>query len=272
MDPNFQKLIADFVNDMKVSFPEYAPVLDKWYAVKSTEFIYSYCQNVYNQHHQAILYRTDSLFNDSNNTEFLPGISFSYLWRLDDLSEKHRNMIWNYLQMVLISVMNNDEVTEPTIHKTINTLEESFSHRDEQQQPTPSNLPPEFMNTKLANIAKEIALETTSDFTDLKDVTDINSAFQTLFKDPEKLMSIVKNVSEKLETKMKSGDLNESELMSEATMMMSQMKDFPGMSEMMNNMAASSSTTSKKNKKRRKQTDEDKKLNEFYNQFMNASR
>ena len=47
-------------------------------------------------------------------------------------------------------------------------------------------------------------------------------------KDPTKLMSLVKNVGEKLDTKIKNGDINENELMSEATDLLGKMNDIPG--------------------------------------------
>jgi hypothetical protein len=53
--------------------------------------------------------------------------------------------------------------------------------------------------------------------------------FQKLFKNPGKLMGLVKNVGTKLDTKIKSGDLKESELLEEATEIMGKMKDMPGM-------------------------------------------
>ena len=49
-------------------------------------------------------------------------------------------------------------------------------------------------------------------------------------------MDLVKNIGTKLETKIKSGDLKESELLEEATQIMDKMKDIPGMKEMMSKM------------------------------------
>ena len=42
------------------------------------------------------------------------------------------------------------------------------------------------------------------------------------------MMDLVKNVGSKLDNKIKSGDIKESELMQEATELMSKMKDMPG--------------------------------------------
>jgi spore coat protein CotH len=48
-------------------------------------------------------------------------------------------------------------------------------------------------------------------------------------KNPTKLMGLVKTVGDKLDGKMKSGELKESELISEATEIMNKMKNMPGM-------------------------------------------
>jgi hypothetical protein len=63
----------------------------------------------------------------------------------------------------------------------------------------------------------------------MENVTDMNDVFQKLFKNPGKLMGLVKNVSDKLDMKLKEGDINEKELMSEVGDLMSKMKHMPGM-------------------------------------------
>ena len=86
------------------------------------------------------------------------------------------------------------------------------------------------MNGKLGNLAKEIAEDTAKSFNlDGENMNSVSDVFQSLFRDPTKLMSIVKNVGSKLDEKMKSGDIKESELLAEATEMMSKMKNMPGM-------------------------------------------
>ena len=86
------------------------------------------------------------------------------------------------------------------------------------------------MNGKLGELAKELAEETAKDF-DLteENIKDPKDVFKTLFKNPQKLMNLVKNVGSKLDQKMKSGDIKESELLEEATNMFNNMKNVPGM-------------------------------------------
>ena len=85
---------------------------------------------------------------------------------------------------------------------------------------------------KIGNLAKEIAEETANDLNiDMENVTDIKGVFQNLFKNPGKLMGMVKNVGDKLDTKIKSGEIKESELIAEASELMSNMKNMPGMGD-----------------------------------------
>jgi hypothetical protein len=83
---------------------------------------------------------------------------------------------------------------------------------------------------KLGDLAREIAEETAGNLDiDMENVTDVKDVFQKLFKNPGKLMNLVKNVGDKLDSRIKSGEINEKELMSEASDIMSKMKNMPGM-------------------------------------------
>ncbi len=85
---------------------------------------------------------------------------------------------------------------------------------------------------KLGDLAREIAEETAGNLNiDMDNVTDVKGVFQNLFKNPGKLMNLVKNVGDKLDTKIKSGEINQSELMAEASEIMNKMKDMPGMGD-----------------------------------------
>jgi len=85
---------------------------------------------------------------------------------------------------------------------------------------------------KLGDLAREIAEETAGNLDmDFENVTDVKDVFQKMFKNPGKLMSIVKNVGDKLDSKMKSGEINQTELMSEASEIMNKMKNMPGMED-----------------------------------------
>merc|ERR1711871_75280 len=86
------------------------------------------------------------------------------------------------------------------------------------------------MGGKLGKLANEIAEETAKELDlDLEDASDISDVFQRLFKNPGKLINMVKKVGNKIEQKIKSGEIKESELMEEAQEMMKKMNTMPGM-------------------------------------------
>lgn len=91
------------------------------------------------------------------------------------------------------------------------------------------------LNGKIGMLAKEIAEETAADLNlDMENETSMNGVFQKLLKNPSKLSGIIKTVGAKLDSKLKSGELKESEIMQEASELMSKMKNMPGM----NNLAS----------------------------------
>jgi hypothetical protein len=88
------------------------------------------------------------------------------------------------------------------------------------------------LSGKLGDLAKEIAEETANDLNiNTDDITDVKDVFQNIFKNPGKLMGMVKNVGDKLDSKIKSGDIKESELIAEASEIMNKMKNMPGMGD-----------------------------------------
>lgn len=85
------------------------------------------------------------------------------------------------------------------------------------------------LDGKIGALAKEIAEETVSELNiDVSNETSVSGVFQKLIKNPGKLTGIIKKVGEKLDNKMKSGDLKESELFKEASDFMAKMKSSGG--------------------------------------------
>jgi len=88
----------------------------------------------------------------------------------------------------------------------------------------------EMMDGKIGQLAREIAEETATNLNmDIENTSDMKDVFEKLMKNPGKLMGLVKNVGNKIDTKLKSGDIKESELIAEATEIMGKMKKMPGM-------------------------------------------
>jgi len=89
------------------------------------------------------------------------------------------------------------------------------------------------MGGKLGKLAMELAEETAKDLNlDMEDATSASDVFQNMFKNPGKMMGMVKNIGSKIDEKIKSGEIKESELMEEGMELLTKMKDMPGMGDM----------------------------------------
>ena len=239
-------------------------VLAEDYQTEDANELYEHCLSVYPERFFDILYQNADIFTkDDVNTEFLPGIEFKDLWK-KDISDNTRSIIWKYLQLVMLSIVTsindgasfgdtaklfeaiNEEEFKNKIEETISNMQTLFQNQNTENEvpldtsnidlgslPNPEDVQNHIngmLDGKLGSLAREIAEETATELDiDFEGATDVNDIFKKMFKNPGKLMSMVKNIGNKLETKIKSGDINESELIKEATDMMSKMKDMPGM-------------------------------------------
>lgn len=223
--------------------------------------IYEYCQGFYPERFFDILYQNSDIFKDSSmNICFLPDLDFVELWKLD-ISDNTKKTIWKYIQLILFSVITNvkndnsfgdtaklfeaigETEFKNKITETMEEMQEVFKNTasdlsgiNVNNLPNPNEIHDhinELMDGKLGNLAKEIANDTAANLDiDPENISNVGDVFQKLFKDPGKLMGIVKNVGSKLDEKMKSGELKESELIQEATEMMQKMQNLPGMDKM----------------------------------------
>lgn len=269
----FKKIINDFIKDIKITFPEYKMIINKYFygevklennnEIISNEIYnktFDFCKKKYAPRFFDILYQNNSIFEEESteDTEFLPNIYFKKLWSCE-ISEKTKETIWKYLQLILFSAVGKVE-NENQFGETLklfeaindgefkNKLDETFegiknmfeetkdASGEKFEVPNPEEMHEHIsglLKGKLGNLATEIAEEITGDLNiDAKNTESINDLFSNMIKDPSKLMGIVKKVTDKLEGKIKSGDIKESELLSEATEMMQQMKNMPGMGNM----------------------------------------
>jgi len=223
--------------------------------------IYEYCQQFYPERFFDILYQNSDLFNNSQKELFfLPDIDFVELWKLD-ISDSTKKTIWKYIQLILFSVITNvkndnsfgdaaklfkaigETEFKNKITETMQEMQEVFKNTNNDLSginvnnlPNPNEIHDhinELMDGKLGMLAKEIANDTAANLDiDPNNINNVGDVFQKLFKDPGKLMGIVKNVGNKLDEKMKNGEIKESELIQEATEMMKKMQNLPGMDKM----------------------------------------
>ena len=297
----FTKIINDFTNDLKISYPE----LEENFENIDYLAFYNYCKNLYPENFFNILYENDDLFDNHETKYLLPNIDFCSIMRDDTLGSQSKKTIWKYLQLILFCVCNNvnnkkdfgdanylfEAINEDELHKKIEeTMKEMknifFNNGDSSGNPLDefatafndiSNIESMFgqdmsgenmfsglsgesgegmfenmmdpdkmkehlsgiMNGKIGNLAKEIAEEATKELgLDGEDMDESKQQdfMKNLFKNPTKILSIVKNIGSKLEEKFKSGEMKESELLEEAQEIMGKMKDMPGLKNMMSSM------------------------------------
>ena len=120
MPENFQKIIIDMANDLTATFPEYSVLWSKWTtnSVEQTpkniidqdmQHLFEYCITVFPERFFDILYKNEEIFQSTNtsNTLFLPGVEFKLLFNCDNLSEKTRSVMWNYLQLILFTIIGS---------------------------------------------------------------------------------------------------------------------------------------------------------------------
>ena len=261
------KVIYDLINDILFTFPEFKDGLNlDLHNIKETrdedsiQNVYEHIKTVFPERFFDILYKNEEMFvKDEINTEFLPGIDFKDLWKTD-ISDNTKETIWKYLQIILFSVIgkvNSQDSFGDTakLFEAINEddlknkLEEAMSNLQNMmddgpidvsginldQLPKPDDIQGHIsglLDGKLGKLAKEIAAETAEELNiDAENATSVNDVFQNLFKNPGKLMSLVQNVGGKLDSKIKSGEIKESELMQEAGELLGKMKDMPGMGD-----------------------------------------
>ena len=227
--------------------------------------LHNHCKKVFPERFFDILYQNEDIFKEDSelNTEFLPGIDIKKLWH-QDISEKTQTVIWKYLQLLLFitannlgdnetnmfgnaadlfSAINEDEL-KTKLEETLGDMHKFFdqSGNDGDFDLSGVNLPDademhghinDMMGGKIGLLAKEIAEEVSGDLNiDPENISSTDDVFKKLLKDPSKLMNLVKSIGGKLEDKIKSGDIKQSELLEEASDVMKKMKNMPGMKNM----------------------------------------
>lgn len=115
MPENFGSIIIDFTNDLSVTFPEYSYLWENWKDKDSADYqtLYKYCLGIYPERFFDILYQNDDIFNENSenvvNTFFLPDVDFKILFHCEGVSDKTKQTMWKYLQLVMITIMTGIE-------------------------------------------------------------------------------------------------------------------------------------------------------------------
>ena len=273
----FVKLICDFTKDVLTTYPEEADNLNEnlrqFVIAEDIETIeesfirpvWEHAKIVYPPRFFDILYQNVEMFGEESQDDvcFLPGIDFRRLWSAADVTEKTRDTIWKYLQLVLFCVVGkvwddktfgdtanlfeaiDEDSLKAKLEETVKQMEDMFKNQEQEEgcmdmsaNINPDALPnPEdihnhlssLLKGKLGRLAQDIAEETATELgNEFGDIKSTDEVFKKLFRNPGKLMGLVKKVGGRLEDKIKSGEIQESELLKEASDFVTKMKDMPG--------------------------------------------
>ena len=316
---NFEKIINDLTADLSSTFPEYSHLWNKWSKKTFEEYtpvkkeeeiriLYDYCISFYPKRFFDILYNNEDIFkeNSPHPTVFLPDVDFKLLFNCENVSDKTRKIMWNYLQLVLMTVigsvdskdmfgssteqmfegieekdlfkklnetmesmetffqsMTKDAASPPSTHPTPDATEagategsppsrddnhDDNDEEDDDQDPfNPSaffekmkGIPDikdiyghlkSLFDGKIGSLAKELTEEISKDMENIfgeegdTQPTSTKEIIEKLMKNPAKMTNLIKTVSNKLDSKISSGEISKDELLKEATELMEKMKD-----------------------------------------------
>lgn len=321
---NFATILTDFTNDLSLVYPEFGFLWSKWnHCQEPTEIrnVYEYCMSIYPERFFDIIYKNSDIFDveksPNMNVSFLPGVNFRFLYHAEGVSDKTREAIWRYLQLVLMTVlgsvnkstdfgktanlfeaMDENELQEkltatmqeigdfftnfaegaesaqgtegaqgaegassnPDFKKTMESMFEGCFPNDNQKDendnddddadderpnrgfdpkkmfgsmPNPETIHNHLkglLDGKLGKMAKEFTEEFTGELEGMfeggaesegKTSKDI---MMDIIKNPQKMVAIFKKLAQKLQDKMKNGEISEEDLMKEMTELMDKMK------------------------------------------------
>lgn len=145
----------------------------------------------------------------------------------------------------------NEEELHNKLTETIDNIESFFTNintKENNENNTEENNEPDFIfkenpqkihehvkelfEGKIGCLAKELAEEITKDLPDLFDnpenMTSMKDVLNQIIKNPKKITDLMKNISNKLDTKMKNGDFTQNEIIEEAANIIHKMKDLGG--------------------------------------------
>jgi hypothetical protein len=196
----FRQSIIDFTNDLSPTFPEFSHLWRKWGDSRTNDedyqTLFEHCLAVYPERFFDILNQKANIFdvNSDVSVEFLPDVDFKQLYHCDGISDKIRETLWKYLQIVLLIVvkslqdkfnfgdamkifnnLNVDELQqqlEDVLGNITNFFEENMKNQETQEgnsddaAPKMPNIPKmnelhehlqSLFNGKIGQLAKELA-------------------------------------------------------------------------------------------------------------------
>lgn len=263
----FNQTTLEFIGDLKSVYPTMENSLNSFLEIYTCEngnraYMNYFLENV-SPNVDLIVSKNIELFDKK---DILDGINIKFIF-VESESEPNREVVWKYVEALYLYAqaylkLYKENGIEDEMKKYMETMgfnQENFNKilenlqkqaENTSNQPNSSSaekpvVPPEMekiadslFGGMIGNLAKEIASEINPSELQI-DPNNPEALLQNLFSpDKGNLMSLVQNISGKLQTKLDNGQLNQQELFNEANSIMSNLQNMPGMSNMMNNMTS----------------------------------
>lgn len=109
----FKATIIDFTTDLTTTFPEFSYLWAKWSSPTTTDIEYQqlfmHCLTVFPERFFDILNQNVNIFepNSPINTVFLPNVEFKMLFHCQGTSDKIKQTLWKYLQVILFMLIGS---------------------------------------------------------------------------------------------------------------------------------------------------------------------
>lgn len=250
------KLVCNFIGDLQPTFPEVAAQLASVEQLTESQFI-DKCASIYAESFFYILQKNDEMFSPNKKSkpvELLPGVDFCQLWNAEGISDGTREAMWRHLQLIMFELIPlvgdkaqfgdsaslfeaiTPEHLQEQIEKAFADLNLDENGQEGGGSPDPAKaerVASEFtehisglMGGSLGRLANEIAEEVGHELGLTRNATQ--TEVMDLLRDPTRMMSLVKKIGKKLEEKIASGEVKESELLKEAAEVVDKLKDIPG--------------------------------------------
>jgi hypothetical protein len=245
----FTTVICDLVADLATTFPEYTPLVAKWWKPEgqgrenSIKFIRKFCTTQMSPLFLNIMYRDEASLQA---LEVLPRIYFKDLWLNSDADTQE--VLWKYLGLIVVCVSQGgdsnvaaeealrnfaDSINPEELQAKLEEAVRGLPPGDQDQEDTVKRLLEPFLGGKLGKMALEMVDEMKEDFEGLAESASMQDALKAVTQNPQKLMGLAKKMNAKMDQKIKAGEISESEIRQEATEMLGRFQDMPGIGEML---------------------------------------
>ena len=251
----FNENLSQFTKIIKKLYPEQKDAIESYYNLENAgdKYLKEFIENCSDMG-DDISSKNEIIF--SKGTVLLPNIDFYSIWNDEKLSEEQKDNIWKYLHTLyifayehiknvdfktLLKELKNANLCEDVDEQTrtfmniIDSLsnkcnnpeagEESEDVEDSDKKNDTSIPVPDLFGGVIGNLAKEIADEIDPSKVNLDDPQKLLKSLLSGNFDEENddsgVVNLIQNITNKIQTKLSDGNLDESQLFSEAQNVMS---------------------------------------------------